>query len=402
MTLSRAFSKYLVHFFHTSCSFFYLLCVIVDFLKFSSNTFLTRNPKKLPTGCTFLLFVAQASTMLLQTTLSATYNPSFRKGTGNITGTKLKRTPSLQSLECSESLHKVDACPSPTKRKKPDISEVVKVKESKDLGSFESSMLTYFDSKSDKEYYRSHFLLQLTRRPQHWKYHSERSLRQRNYVINWQSKMGHLLGMCSEDIMSGICLLERLLSARDYCPQEAQKAAVACIMICSKMNDIQEISEKNIQFLFTQVDMLQANESIWKFTVDDIVESEAKVMRDLEYELFQPNTTTFMIMFLHELDIMNVEIYDLCCLIAETFVVEYSTMGYAYSTIAATVIKIALKSLKVNCRQGMFYDVFYTHPCPVDCLLDIKLCCGQSNGYTKELCSVYGHASTIPLDFEVG
>ena len=334
--------------------------------------------------------------MLLQTTLSATYHPSIRKATG----TKLKRTPSSQSLECVESLQTVDAYPTPAKRKKTDISEVGI--ESKDMGSFEETMMTYFDTKPDNEYYRSHFLLQLTRRPQHWKYHSKRSLRQRHYMINWQSKMGHLLGMCSEDIMAGICLFERLMSIRDYCPpQEAQKAAVACIMICSKMNDIQEISEKNIQFLFKQVDMLQANESIWKFTVADIVESEATVMRDLEYELFQPNTTTFMIMFLHELDIMNAEIYDLCCLIAETFVVEYSTMAYAYSTIAATVIKIALKSLKVKCQQGMFYDMFYTYPCPVDCLLDIKLCCGNSHGYTKELCSVYGQACTIPLDFEV-
>lgn len=288
----------------------------------------------------------------------------------------------------------------PKRRKKNvNFSEIISCEKKRMIqqDNLRQDVVSYFKHKEDYLYYLSNFSLQLQRRAACGYMDTESpagiSKDQRKKIIKWQFEVGHRLAMSSEEIMAALCLFERCLSHRQYKYREAHMVSVICLALSSKLGDLRDNSE-------TCIDALYNNSiHVHGFTKDKLIHAETEVMMLLDFELVQPNTATFVVIFLDELGIMQKSIYDMCCLLAETFAVEYESHQYLYSTVAETVVRIAIKSLNVKCENGEFFKLLTSNPCCTKCLFDIKKCISSCSD--ENIFETYHIASNTVLDFNV-
>ena len=261
--------------------------------------------------------------------------------------------------------------------------------------------LSYFRSmKSFSGYYERNFSLQFERRPvpAFMNFQTGINMTEMKMIIEWIFNVGHRLSLSCEHVMAGVCLFQRCLGERQFKRREAHKAAIVCLILSSKMDELRDKTEMNIYVLYiTAVDS-------HGFTTDELLAAEADILALLQFELVQPTCITFVITFLEELGDTKKEAHTLCCFIAQLFATDYNSHKYLPSTIAETVVTIALKTLRLECDEGAFFQVFRLL-CPdvVSCLSDIKNCV-----LTKELrrgcdslCDQYGDALDVTLDFEI-
>lgn len=259
--------------------------------------------------------------------------------------------------------------------------------------------VSYFRSKDivDSDYYEKNFSLQFHRRPipDLMEFQKELNCGQRTNIIKWIFKVGHELGMSSEHIVGGICLFERCLGKQQYTWRSACRLSIACLILSSKLDDLRDRSEISIYTLY--INRLDTH----GFTTNELWAEESNILNLLNYELVQPNSITFIIIFLEELDLFDKEVYLLCSFITELFIGNYQSQKYLYSTIAETVVKIVLKSMDLECKNDTFYNLFKSISSDtINCASDIKTCVLTSN-YKDNLWEQYNDVQSISLNFNI-
>ena len=331
--------------------------------------------------------------------------PSVRRG--NL----LKRVSSTCDMEAYELLCREDGIarhsPTPhleTKRKKVKNRELLSPVMKKPLIQQISPQkcndyVSYFRSKDicDSNYYENNFELQSHRRPIKNLMEFQKGIDhdQRQSIIKWIFKVGHKLSLSSEHIIAGICLFERCLGRQQYKWREAHKASIVCLILSSKMDELRDKSDMNVYKLY--INSMDTH----GFTNEELISEETRVMSLLDYKLVQPNCATFLIMFLVELDVMDKNIYNLCSFINELFIADYISHRYLHSTIAETVVKIAMNSMDLDCKKDAFYHIFRPI-CPdtLECLYDIKTCVLTRDSKEK-IAGQYADVQDISLKFDI-
>ena len=273
----------------------------------------------------------------------------------------LKRASSRSDIEAYELMCREDSLSSPVptthlgkKRKKvkfrdllsPDMKKPAILQNSQNSRIKTSEYSSYFKSKDtiDSNYYDSNFSLQYHRRPTKDFMDTQKGITsiERKNIIHWMLQVGHKLQLPCEYILSGVCLFERCLGKKQYKWQEANKTAIACLILSSKLDELREKSEMHIYTVYiSKVDT-------HGFTTEALVEAEADVLALLDFEIVQPNCATFIKIFLEELGNLEKDIFLLCCYLTESFVADYNSHKYLFSTIAETVVKVAIKSMDVE------------------------------------------------------
>ena len=330
----------------------------------------------------------------------------------------LKRASSRSDIEAYELMCREESLslssPVPThhlvkKRKKvkfrdllsPDMKKPAILQHSQTSRIKTTAYSSYFKSKDtyDSNYYDRTFSLQYHRRPikDFMEFQKGITPIERKSIINWIVNVGHKLKLSCEHILSGVCLFERCLGGKQYRWREANKAAIVCLILSSKLDELREKTEDNIYTLFiSKVD-------IHGFTTEELVQTEADVFKLLNFELVQPNCATFVKIFLEELGNFEKDVYLMCCYITELFIADYNSHKYLFSTIAETVVKIAIKSMDVEYKVDDFLELFkQISPDTISCLHDIKKCILardlQSDTYYREQ---YEDVHHITLNFSV-
>jgi hypothetical protein len=259
---------------------------------------------------------------------------------------------------------------------------------------------SYFRSKDtyDSNYYDSNFSLQYHRRAtkDFMEFQRGITLIERESTIKWIFKVGHKLSLSCEHIMAGVCLFERCLGKKHYKWRDARRAAIVCLILSSKVDELREKSENNIYTLYIS----QADTP--GFTTEELIQEEADVFALLDFELVQPNCATFIIIFLKELGNLDKDVYLLCCYITELFIADYNSHKYLFSTIAETIVKIALKSMDVECKNDDFLDLFKSICSDsISCLHDIKKCILTRNLSDTYYCQQYSDVQHITINFSI-
>ena len=328
----------------------------------------------------------------------------------------LKRASSRSDIEAYELMCREESLSSPVptphlvkKRKKvkfrdllsPDMKKSAIIQNSQNSRIKTSEYSSYFKSKDtiDSNYYDSNFSLQYHRRPTKDFMDTQKGITsiERKNIIHWMLQVGHKLQLPCEYILSGVCLFERCLGKKQYKWQEANKTAIACLILSSKLDELREKSEMHIYTVYiSKVDT-------HGFTTEALVEAEADVLALLDFEIVQPNCATFIKIFLEELGNLEKDIFLLCCYLTESFVADYNSHKYLFSTIAETVVKVAIKSMDVECKNGDFLDLFKSI-CPdsISCLHDIKKCMLATHSQTvSDYCEQYNNVLSITLNFSI-
>lgn len=328
----------------------------------------------------------------------------------------LKRASSRSDIEAYELMCREESLSSPVptphlvkKRKKvkfrdllsPDMKKSAIIQNSQNSRIKTSEYSSYFKSKDtiDSNYYDSNFSLQYHRRPTKDFMDTQKGITsiERKNIIHWMLQVGHKLQLPCEYILSGVCLFERCLGKKQYKWQEANKTAIACLILSSKLDELREKSEMHIYTVYiSKVDT-------HGFTTEALVEAEADVLALLDFEIVQPNCATFIKIFLEELGNLEKDIFLLCCYLTESFVADYNSHKYLFSTIAETVVKVAIKSMDVECKNGDFLDLFKSI-CPdsISCLHDIKKCMLATHSQTvSDYCEQYNNVHSITLNFSI-
>lgn len=325
----------------------------------------------------------------------------------------LKRAPSKSDIEAYELMCREDSLSSPVplthlgkKRKKVKfrdlLSPIIKKPIIQQISPIKTTEYTsYFKSKDiiDSNYYERSFSLQHHRRPtkDFMEFQNGITLSEKKYIIKWISKVGHKLSLSCEYIMAGVCLFERCLGKKQYTWLEAHRAALVCLILSSKHDELRDYSEFNIYTLYiNKVDT-------HGFTTEQLLQTEADVCALLDFELVQPNCVTFILIFLEELGNMEKDVYHLCCYITELFVADNNSHKYLYSTIAETVVKIVLKSMDLESKNDEFFNLFMLS-CPdiIGCLHDIKTCMLTRDSQTEsDYFEKYNDVLNITLNFGI-
>ena len=328
----------------------------------------------------------------------------------------LKRSSSRSDIEAYELMCREESLSSPVptphlvkKRKKvkfrdllsPDMKKSAILQNSQNSRIKTSEYSSYFKSKDtiDSNYYDSNFSLQCHRRPTKDFMDTQKGITsiERKNIIHWMLQVGHKLQLPCEYILSGVCLFERCLGKKQYKWQEANKTAIACLIVSSKLDELREKSEMHIYTVYiSKVDT-------HGFTTEALVEAEADVLALLDFEIVQPNCATFIKIFLEELGNLEKDIFLLCCYLTESFVADYNSHKYLFSTIAETVVKVAIKSMDMECKNGDFLDLFKSI-CPdsISCLHDIKKCMLATHSQSvSDYCEQYNNVHSITLNFSI-
>ena len=325
----------------------------------------------------------------------------------------LKRASSRSDLEAYELMCREDSVSSAAeathpgkKRKKVKfrdlLSPVMKKPTILQISGIKSTeYCSYFQSKDtyDSNYYESNFSLQYHRRPTKDFMDTQKGISciERKNIIHWLLQVGNKLQLPCEYILSGVCLFERCLGKKQYKWQEANKTAIACLILSSKLDELREKSEMHIYTVYmSKVDT-------HGFNTEALVEAEADVLALLDFEIVQPNCATFIKIFLEELGNLEKDIFLLCCYLTESFVADYNSHKYLFSTIAETVVKVAIKSMDVECKNGNFLDLFKSI-CPdsISCLHDIKKCMLATHSQSvSDYCEKYNNVHSITLNFSI-
>jgi cyclin B len=157
----------------------------------------------------------------------------------------------------------------------------------------------------------------------------------RTILVDWLVEVHLKFKMVPETLYLTVNLIDRYLEKKQVRRSKLQLVGVAALLLSSKYEEIYPPELRDLVYITDRA-----------YNKQDILEMESDIVNTLDYHLTVPTIHSFLCRYLKAAHADRTMV-QLACYLCERTLQEYSMCEFLPSTIAATAVLIARKSLKV-------------------------------------------------------
>lgn len=214
-------------------------------------------------------------------------------------------------------------------------------------------------------------------------------------LIDWLVEVHLKFKMVPETLYLTVNIIDRYLEKHEVRRSKLQLVGVASLLLAAKYEEIYPPELQDLVFITDRA-----------YTAREIIETEAIIMKALDYNLTVPTIHTFLCRYLKAAHADRVMV-QMACYLAERSLQEYSSLKYAPSLLAAKAIHCARMSLRRHpWSPTLAHYTRYDEPDMVSCGNDMRdylkaAAANPSNGQTavarKYSGTKFGGVARMPI-----
>ena len=187
--------------------------------------------------------------------------------------------------------------------------------------------------------------------PNYFEFQHEINQKMRSILIDWLLDVHHKFNFKQETFYTTIYIIDTFLSKKIIQRKRFQLLGVTSLLISSKFNEIY-IRRMNDYALITD----------GAYTIDDIKKMEEEITKTLNFNFLFPSSLSFFEIISKKIGISeDLNKNKFCEFLMQSFLIDYKSLYYSYSTIACASCYIVMKFYKLKnyhiCHNNKFFSV---------------------------------------------
>ena len=187
--------------------------------------------------------------------------------------------------------------------------------------------------------------------PNYFEFQHEINQKMRSILIDWLLDVHHKFNFKQETFYTTIYIIDTFLSKKIIQRKRFQLLGVTSLLISSKFNEIY-IRRMNDYALITD----------GAYTIDDIKKMEEEITKTLNFNFLFPSSLSFFEIISKKIGISeDLNKNKFCEFLMQSFLIDYKSLYYSYSTIACASCYIVMKFYKLKnyhiCQNNKFFSV---------------------------------------------
>ena len=187
--------------------------------------------------------------------------------------------------------------------------------------------------------------------PNYFEFQHEINQKMRSILIDWLLDVHHKFNFKQETFYTTIYIIDTFLSKKFIQRKRFQLLGVTSLLISSKFNEIY-IRRMNDYALITD----------GAYTIDDIKKMEEEITKTLNFNFLFPSSLSFFEIISKKIGISeDLNKKKFCEFLIQSFLIDYKSLYYSYSTIACASCYIVMKFYKLKnyhiCHNNKFFSV---------------------------------------------
>ena len=187
--------------------------------------------------------------------------------------------------------------------------------------------------------------------PNYFEFQHEINQKMRSILIDWLLDVHHKFNFKQETFYTTIYIIDTFLSKKFIQRKRFQLLGVTSLLISSKFNEIY-IRRMNDYALITD----------GAYTIDDIKKMEEEITKTLNFNFLFPSSLSFFEIISKKIGISeDLNKNKFCEFLMQSFLIDYKSLYYSYSTIACASCYIVMKFYKLKnyhiCHNNKFFSV---------------------------------------------
>ena len=187
--------------------------------------------------------------------------------------------------------------------------------------------------------------------PNYFEFQHEINQKMRSILIDWLLDVHHKFNFKQETFYTTIYIIDTFLSKKIIQRKSFQLLGVTSLLISSKFNEIY-IRKMNDYALITD----------GAYTIDDIKKMEEEITKTLNFNFLFPSSLSFFEIISKKIGISeDLNKNKFCEFLMQSFLIDYKSLYYSYSTIAFASCYIVMKFYKLKnyhiCHNNKFFSV---------------------------------------------
>ena len=188
--------------------------------------------------------------------------------------------------------------------------------------------------------------------PNYFEFQHEINQKMRSILIDWLLDVHHKFNFKQETFYTTIYIIDTFLSKKFIQRKRFQLLGVTSLLISSKFNEIY-IRRMNDYALITD----------GAYTIDDIKKMEEEITKTLNFNFLFPSSLSFFEIISKKIGISeDLNKNKFCEFLMQSFLIDYKSLYYSYSTIACASCYIVMKFYKLKNYKKFnefTFDVFF-------------------------------------------
>jgi cyclin B len=187
--------------------------------------------------------------------------------------------------------------------------------------------------------------------PNYFEFQPEINQKMRSILIDWLLDVHHKFNFKQETFYTTIYIIDTFLSKKFIQRKRFQLLGVTSLLISSKLNEIY-IRRMNDYALITD----------GAYTIDDIKKMEEEITKTLNFNFLFPSSLSFFEIISKKIGISeDLDKNKLGEFLMQSFLIDFKSLYYSYSTIACASCYIVTKFYKMKnyniCHNNKFFSV---------------------------------------------
>jgi cyclin B len=187
--------------------------------------------------------------------------------------------------------------------------------------------------------------------PNYFEFQHEINQKMRSILIDWLLDVHHKFNFKQETFYTTIYIIDTFLSKKFIQRKRFQLLGVTSLLISSKFNEIY-IRRMNDYALITD----------GAYTINDIKKMEEEITKTLNFNFLFPSSLSFFEIISKKIGISeDLNKKKFCEFLIQSFLIDYKSLYYSYSTIACASCYIVMKFYKLKnyhiCHNNKFFSV---------------------------------------------
>lgn len=186
--------------------------------------------------------------------------------------------------------------------------------------------------------------------PTCFQYQTEINQSMRSILIDWLIDVHSKFGFKEETIYIAIYIIDSYISKKFIQRKRFQLLGITSLIIASKLNEIYIRKISDYAFITDNA-----------YTVDEIKYMEEDITKTLNFNLLVPSSLSFFEIISKKIGITeDSDIFHFGEFLIQTFLIDFRSLYYSYSTIACACCYIIMKFNKMNNYQISYNNDYYT------------------------------------------
>ena len=213
--------------------------------------------------------------------------------------------------------------------------------------------------------------------PNYFEVQKEINPKMRSILIDWLLDVHNKFNFKQETLYTAIYIMDSFLSIKLIQRKRFQLLGITSLLISTKFNEI---------YLRKIGDYALITDNAYK--VDDIKKMEQEIVKALDFNFLVPSALSFFEIITKKIGISeDINLYKFGEFLMESFLIDFKSLYFSYSTIACASCYIAMKFYKMKNYQICYNNKFFSVKNNVynDDLYAIKDCAKNICGVISEI-----------------